>query len=67
MNITYEGTDIIVCVGPSLNIYFFLYVGPSPLCIRSIISLIYGGSHASDIIHVCPWDNRSCITLYYCV
>ena len=41
MAITYVGTYIIVCV------YFYVYIH---VCIL-IISL-YGGSHASDVLHV---------------
>ena len=40
MNITHEGTDIIVCVYILfLNKYYFIII-------------LYGGSHASDILHV---------------
>ena len=43
MNITHDGTDIIVCVYIYfvLNKYYYI-----------IIIIIYGGSHASDILHV---------------
>ena len=39
-NITHEGTDIIVCV----YIYFVLN--------KYYYIIIFGGSHASDILHV---------------
>ena len=41
MNITHEGTDIIVymCIYFVLNKYYYMII-------------LYGGSHASDILHV---------------
>ena len=40
--ITYEGTDIIVCV----------YINVLILCMFYYTTTVYGGSHASDVLHV---------------
>ncbi len=40
--ITYEGTDIIMCV----------YINVLIICMYYYITIYYGGSHASDVLHV---------------